>query len=100
MVKNKEMICQNALEDVLMTEFSKTMFSLDGYDEDAVCLKKDNDYWEVYIGNRGQKNERMVFDNIVDACLGVIQLLTPFNEPLRARLNNMFVSAVIPDKIA
>lgn len=100
MVRNKEIICQVALEDVLTTEFSKTMFSLDGYDEDAVCLKKVNDNWEVYIGNRGQKNERMVFDNIISACLGVIQLLTPFNEPLRSKLDNMFVSTVIPDKIA
>ena len=93
MEKKEEILCKKALKDILTTEFSKTVFSLDGFDEDAVCLDKTNDYWEVYIGHRGQKDKRMVYDNIKDACLQVIRLLTPSNELLETKLSNMFVVA-------
>ncbi len=95
----KELICKGILESVLKEEFSSDMFSLDGYGEDSVCLKKEGNIWEVYIGFRGQKKERVMFDNVLSACLGVIELLTPHNENLRKRLDNMFVNAMVPDKI-
>lgn len=96
----KEIICKDMLESVLKTEFSTGMFSLSGYAEDAVCLRKSGSSWEVFVGYRGQEKEKMVYDNIISACLGLIQLLTPYNEALRSKLNNMFVTAIIPDRIA
>ncbi len=100
MAKKKEAVCKNMLESVLRTEFSKGMFSLDGYSEDSVCLKQNGASWEVFVGFRGQKKELMLFDNVISACFGVIQLLTPSNEPLRNRLDNMLADGIIPDKIA
>ncbi len=94
MVKEKEMMCQEALANVLNSGFSHGVFSI-GYDDDAVCLEKDNNSWEVYIGYRGIKRERLVFDNIIEACIGVIKLLTPANENLRAKLNDAFANSII-----
>ncbi len=91
-------ICKDALQNVLCTEFSPTSFSLDGYDEDAVCLKDTGTSWEVFIGFRGIKKELMVFDNIIEACFGVIRLFTQHNEPLRAKLGIMFTNTLIPTK--
>ncbi len=101
MAREKEIVFESILREVLCSEFSKGMFSFEGYKEEAVCMNKVNDYsWEVFIGFHGNKMELMIFDNIISACLGVIQLLTPQNDALRSKLNNMFANAVIPDKIA
>ena len=97
--KNIELVCLKILENVLNTEFLEGMYSLDGYDEDAVCLKKEGAIWEVYVGSRGQKKELKIYDNIISACLGVIQLLTPQNEALRSKLDNLFANSIISDKI-
>ena len=100
MVEQKELVCRKALEYVLNTEFSDGMFSLDGYDEESVCLKKEGTVWEVYVGFRGQKKELTEYDNIISACLGMIKMLTPHDEALRRKLDNLFVNSIITDKIA
>ena len=100
MVEQKELVCLKTLENILNTEFSDGMYSLDGYDEDSVCLKKEEAIWEVYVGSRGQKNELTKYDNIISACFGVIQMLTPQNDALRSKLDKLFANSIISDKIA
>ncbi len=95
-----EMIYQKSLSEILSAEFSCATYSLGKYLDDAVCLEKAGDSWEVYTGYRGRKNELSVYDNIVGACLGVIEKLTVANEGLRRKLNNQFADTLVCDKIA
>lgn len=46
-----------------------TMYSLDGgLPNEAYCLGKDNDRWETYYSERGNKSELKVFASEEEAC--------------------------------
>jgi len=38
------------------------------YIEDGICIRKNNDFWEVYYCERGKKNTLGMFYNENDAC--------------------------------
>lgn len=91
MEKIKESICLEGLDKILASEFPVNYYSLDGYSEEAVCLQKvDDSHWEVYVGIRNQHDDAIVYDDIIDACLGVIKKMVAGNLYEEQRLCNSF----------
>ena len=75
MVKDEKYI--KAVDDTLNGNFYEVYYSVAGYGEDAICLQKDiSGRWVTYIGFRHQRKETEDYDNIVDACLGLIRRLS------------------------
>ena len=72
----KKLDTLNRLQEFLSAEYSSTMYSLDGYREDAVCLQEKNGIWEVYVGYRNHKDDLKRFSSLVDAGNEMIRLLS------------------------
>ena len=67
MVREKELTCQRALENVLKAEFPQCEYAVGGYKEDAICLQQENGEWGVYNGYRNTHDNLSLHANIVDA---------------------------------
>ena len=81
MVEAKEVVCQRALEKTLSEEFPKSNYSVDGYQEEAICLQRQGaSGWIVYAGIRNNKEECETYDNVVEACLGMIRKICCGND--------------------
>lgn len=100
MVEEKEVVCQRALEKALSEEFPKSNYSVNGYKEEAICLQKQRDsVWIVYVGIRNNKEECEKYDNVVEACLGMIRKICCGND-LTKDLSNSFLNMIVTDQIA
>ncbi len=76
----------NRFNSILNEEFPSIYYSLNGYSEEAVCIEKQEDAWEVYIGFRNQKKENQIYYDLESACVRVIDLLSPDRPELREEL--------------
>lgn len=65
-----------ALDKVMAKRYPAQEYSLDGYQEDSVCLQKEGDEWIVYIGERGRRFEEVKCKTILLACLEFIHKAT------------------------
>lgn len=66
-----------ALKDALtLNGIPPYYYSLNGYSEEAICIEKNKDVWNVYLGERGKKNNTKSFTNVNEACLEMIASLT------------------------
>lgn len=57
-------------------QIPRTLYSLDGYAEDRVCLEKKPGEWCVYTGIRGRMCEEESYDSVVEACQRMIEKIT------------------------
>ena len=48
-------------------------FSLGGYSEDSICLEKEQNFWYIYLGERGNKVYIRQYTTLKDACRGLIE---------------------------
>jgi hypothetical protein len=78
-----------ALQDVLEKRFLSSSFSLDGYQENAVCLQYVKEKWIVYCGERGNHYDEVQCDTILMACLNVIRKMTHKTEDISAMENEL-----------
>lgn len=100
MVKEREIICKDALECVLKDEFPPRRYSLGTYLEDAICMEKINDsIWNVYYGSRSSKDQLVVCNNVVSACLELIHKLCN-NDATETRIGEAFLDRIIIKKSA
>ena len=67
MVEKKELKCIDALREVLSQNVNPGFYSLNGYKEEAVCLQRSDDGWEVYLGERNNRYNLAKFDTVVEA---------------------------------
>ena len=74
LLTNKELIYLNSLVETLKL-YNKTI-SLKPYQDNSLCLRKKNGYWEIYIIEFNYRIYKVVFDNIEEACNKVLLLLT------------------------
>lgn len=74
-------------------DISDNWFSLGGYQEEAVCLEKNNANWIVYDGERGNQNHLESINNIEDACLVLISRLSESDE-IEERITDRFHSKI------
>lgn len=64
-------------------------YSIDGYSEDAICIERDDNYWIVYNGERGNKYNIKNYDNVIFACYNMIYRLSE-SRAEKLRIQNIF----------
>lgn len=75
-------------EKVLLKELNKIIkeldqeiyFSLNEPTEQRICLEKVKESWQVYFVERGIKHQIKEYENLYEACINVIDRLSPTNE--------------------
>lgn len=66
--------CMDALRLVLKKENVSTYrYSIGGYSEEAVCIEKDKEFWNVYDGERGRKCNLKSFFTAKQGCIEVLK---------------------------
>ncbi len=90
MVREKELTCQKALEDVLKAEFPQCEYSVGGYKEGAICLQREGGGWRVYNGYRNAQDNLSLHADIVDACLDMMGRLSAGDDRTFQRLEGSF----------
>ena len=68
----KERVVLQELKEIMKEMGMERYFHLGNYAEQRICLFKENNLWEVYIGERGCAHCINIFDDIVPACIQVI----------------------------
>lgn len=91
----KETVCLSALGKLFLKCFNQDEFSLNGPKECAVCLEKTASGWQVYEKEKESYNNLIIFDNLIEACLNMIERMTSNN----VELKNIFLDMVISEKI-
>lgn len=99
MVREKELNCQKALEDVLMAEFPQCEYAVGEYKEDAICLQRETKGWGVYNGYRNTHDNLSLHANIVDACLDMLNKLCVGDENTLHALKKAFFDTIVADHI-
>ena len=62
----------DALRQLLEKRYPSSVYSLDGYQECAVCIQSENGYWTVYSAERGNRYDEVICDTVLKACLEFI----------------------------
>ena len=93
MDRAKEKICLNALDNLLDAHIDNACYSLHGPKESAVCLEATKNGWEVYEKERNAKDDAIWFDNLVEACLEIIERLFRKTEVILYK--NIFLNSII-----
>lgn len=99
MVREKELSCLQAVSDVLRENVNSHYYSLDGYKEEAVCIEKGENEWQVFSAERNNHFDEMRFDTLVEACLYLIHLVCPKREQ-GILLKNEFLNKIVTTRIA
>lgn len=87
MIRNRGLedgACIHVLQKVLEKRFTVADFSLDGYQECAVCLQRDGNKWLVFLGERGNHYEEIRCNTTLEACLRLIRKLAGNSEEISA----------------
>ena len=95
MVKEKETACKNALKESILKYHPSLDFSVNGYQDDSICLKKFNGEWMVFIGYRGEETDEKFFPNIVEACLYMIKKLSAGDYDLQKKISDLFLDRIV-----
>ena len=66
----------DALRQLLEKRYPSSVYSLDGYQECAVCIQSENGYWTVYSAERGNRYDEVICDTVLKACLEFILVNT------------------------
>ena len=93
MEKTREEICLNALARTLEANNLKAYYSLDGYAEEAYCLERSPEGWEVYSGERNNHYGSKTYTNILDASMELIRLLSFYSD--KDSLKNQFIDNLV-----
>ncbi len=99
MVERKENKCLDALVDTLNIYFPQSIYSINTYKEDAICIVKENGKWCVYYGMRNEKDQMEIYINVVEACERMIYRISKSKEELDD-IKNTFYDMLLEDKIA
>lgn len=71
----------------------KLDYSIGRFAENRICLLKDGDKWQVFIGERGMKTDLEEFSYIDLACVNVMNLLAS-NDRTFSRMKLKFYSSI------
>jgi hypothetical protein len=84
----------DALQKVLEKRYPASAYSMNGYQECAVCIQSEDGKWVVYNAERGNRYEEIVCDTVLKACLEFIRKLTHRTEDIAVMegelLNNIY----------
>ena len=72
-----------ALDVVLNKKYPLYSYSLNGYQEESVCLEKIDDKWVVFMGERGNRYDEEFCNTPLLACITMIRYLTHNQEEIR-----------------
>ncbi|MBQ7563667.1 MAG: hypothetical protein IJT16_06715 [Lachnospiraceae bacterium] len=79
----------DALRQLLEKRYPSSVYSLDGYQECAVCIQSENGYWTVYSAERGNRYDEVICDTVLKACLEFIRKLTHRTEDIASMENEL-----------
>ena len=89
----------DALRRVLEKRFPASDYSMNGYQECAVCIQSEDGRWVVYSAERGNRYDEVVCDTVLKACLEFIRKLTHRTEDI-AMMENELLSNIYSLKMA
>ena len=89
----------DALKKVLEKRYSDSTYSLNGYQECAICIQSENGHWVVYSGERGNRYDEVICDTVLKACLEFIRKLTHRTEDI-AKMETELMDNLYASKIA
>ena len=98
MTDEQEGICIEALRWTLSKEFPVSNYSIGRYKEDAVCIQKSEQSWMVYVGYRNTKDNLTEHPNVVEACIGMIKVVSGGNKKRSDNLIDDFLSMIIVNR--
>lgn len=74
----------NTMKRVLiMNNIPPAYYHIGGYAEECVCLERVGDTWEVYVGERGNRNDSQKYLRLKSACLKVFEKLAVDDQQCR-----------------
>ena len=79
----------NALRKLLENRYPKTVYSLNGYQECAVCIQSEDGHWTVYNAERGNRYDEVICDSVLKACLEFIRKMTHRTEDIVSMENEL-----------
>lgn len=88
-----ENICINTLNEVLENNGLRGYYSLHGYAEQACCLEKHDNTWEVFGGERGNHYDSTIYNDVLGACMEMLRRLATHRD--LEILENQFVELLI-----
>lgn len=89
-----------SLEDVFdYIEIPSDYYSLNGYNEDAICIERSDGVWIVYNGEKGNKYNLKEYRATLEACFDMILRISESEEE-QIQIQSMFMQNVLMDKIS
>ena len=82
MVTEHEKQLLKKLTAVVKSFYPDSYFSTTGYKEEAVCLERVGNKWDVYNAERGNRFEEKEYDVLLEACVNFFKLLTNDKEKI------------------
>ena len=84
-------IALKSLKDSLEGVITDDCYSILGYSDDAICIDKNmENYWEVYVGTIGKAKDKIIYDNVLEACFNLISRLSD-SKNYANLVNNIFI---------
>ena len=76
-ITQNELICLYALQLALLKndETGNLEFFTLMNNEEGICITKNNESWEIYTLEKGNKYDKKIYDNCILTCIEVIGLL-------------------------
>lgn len=101
MAGNAEVKVKELLKSVLDKYIPSSYYAIqeinwDSIHEDKVCLEKDGTKWQVYTFSRNVKEDMVIFGNLVEACLHVIESVSSSKRELDT-MKDEFLNELIVD---
>ena len=78
-----------ALNAVLKERYPVNSYSLNGYQEESVCMQFENNLWVVYDGERGNRYNTVQCDTILKACIEFFRKMTHRTEDISIMENEL-----------
>jgi hypothetical protein len=77
---NEEFVKNCFIELMDNVGIPKSYYCLNGYQEEAACITKQENKWIVFEGERAIKYNIKQFENIKDACIDIIKRIAKSND--------------------
>jgi hypothetical protein len=84
-MNRRESYYLKVLEQVVKKYYPARRYKIGGYQEESLCIEKNNDEWIVYNGERGNHYNKQKLPTVEEACNTFVMHLT-HNEHNRAEL--------------
>lgn len=92
-LKREEIIYLYSLVEVSKMGLLPMNYYFGNYQEWSICINKDNNIWQVYLCERGNKYNLETFDDVKEACIRVIWNCSYNKEDIETVIQSFFMEA-------